>query len=295
MDSPISKKALGVIALDIDGTITARTHDLHPDVVSYFSYLYHEGWAFIFITGRPFQWGFEVLQHIPFSYAFAVQNGALTIEMPERALIDRCYLQSAILTPMEMLCRAFRTGFVVYGGFEQDDRCYYCPSHFPLELLAYIEKRTAFLKENWVPVPSFDELPIQQFSSLKCFARQEEAFALSEAIEKQLHLHAPPNRDPFEPSYFVVQATHPQANKGEALRRFMQKIGHAGVVIAAGDDLNDLSMLKQADVKVVMANAPDSLKALADVIAPTAHDNGIIAGLEAAIQKKNEIERRFPK
>jgi hydroxymethylpyrimidine pyrophosphatase-like HAD family hydrolase len=59
--------------------------------------------------------------------------------------------------------------------------------------------------------------------------------------------------------------------------------GERGKVIAAGDDYNDESMLKVADVKVVMATAPQDLLLKADVVAPAASEEGIIAGLEAAI------------
>ena len=113
---------------------------------------------------------------------------------------------------------------------------------------------------------------------------------LSRAIEHDLHLHAPLNRDPFNPDYYVIQATHPKATKGEVLKDFIQINQIRGPLIAAeGDDNNDLSMLKIADIKVVMANAPEELLKLADVIAPPANHDGIVQGLRQAIER---IDRR---
>ena len=42
----------GIIALDIDGTITVEHHSIEPEVVRYLSGLAAEGWKMIFITGR---------------------------------------------------------------------------------------------------------------------------------------------------------------------------------------------------------------------------------------------------
>lgn len=283
----------GVIALDIDGTITSEMHALHQDVIQYLSNLSREGWTFIFLTGRPFQWGFEVLKHFTFPYFFAVQNGATTLEMPGRHVIDHCYLKRDILPRMETICHALHTDFVIYAGFEYNDFCYYRPKYFKPELLAYIQRRAAILQEKWVAVDSFDHLDAKTFASLKCFAQGESAFILSRQIEEQLHLHAPPNRDPFNEAYFVVQATHPEANKGESLHRFIQLTEHPRFIIAAGDDLNDVTMLKQADIKIVMADAPEALKVMADIVAPVAEEQGIIQGLKEAM-KRIESKREEP-
>ncbi len=279
----------GVIALDIDGTITSETHFIHPDVVTYFDFLQAKGWKFIFITGRPFQWGIQVLQYLSFPYLLAVQNGALTLEMPSQKVIDRRYLATDILPGMESICQEEETDFIIYSGFENEDWCYYRPSFFSQEWLSYLQQRVLILKERWQPLSSFKDLPISLFSSLKCFAKEKQASRLSQQIEEKLSLHAPLNRDPFCSECFVIQATHPQATKGHALRRFIHSFPQPHVVIAAGDDYNDLSMLQASDIKVVMASAPSDLQRLADIIAPPAIHNGIIQGLSEAIKKVNSV------
>ena len=56
-----------------------------------------------------------------------------------------------------------------------------------------------------------------------------------------------------------------------------------GYVIAAGDDLNDLSMLAAADCKIVMENAPLQMHSIAHILAPSAQKQGIIAALKEAV------------
>lgn len=274
----------GIIALDIDGTLTAAINFIHPDVVSYLDSLVCEGWKLMFITGRPFAWGYKVLQHLSVPYIFAVQNGALILEMPSCKVLDRRYLTVKELPFMASLCQEERTDFVVYAGFDNQDWCYFRPTHFQPELLEYMERRTRTLQEKWQALSSFKDLPVTSFSSFKCFATEEPAKRLSQRIEKELKLHAPPNRDPFDPHYFVIQVTHPEATKGLALHHYKNLLNLPGQIIAAGDDYNDLTMLQEADIAIVMASAPSDLQALAHIIAPPATANGIIQGLQQAIQ-----------
>lgn len=276
----------GIIALDIDGTITSDAHQLHPEVIKFFTSLAEAKWEFIFITGRPFQWGYHTLYDLPFSYALSVQNGALTLEMPSREILNKQYLTPAIFPAIEKICSQEETDFVVYLGWEYNDWCYYRPHRFQPSLLEYVNQRSAFLKEKWHPVNDFSGLPANAFASLKCFSNsQEQAMRLSKQIESETELHAPVNRDPYDPSYFVIQLTHPEATKGQALKHFVQCFPNQVPIIAAGDDYNDVTMLKIANTKVVMNTAPEDLKAMADVVAPPASENGIIAGLKQAIER----------
>jgi hydroxymethylpyrimidine pyrophosphatase-like HAD family hydrolase len=280
----------GIIALDIDGTITSEAHFIHPDVVAYLASLHEDGWKLMFITGRPFQWGFQVLKFLSFPYLFAVQNGALVLEMPSQKIIDKRCLTTDTLPLFEKICFEEKTDFVVYSGFDHQDWCYYRPTHLSKDLLAYLQKRVATLGEKWQSVPSFKSLPISTFTSLKCFAKEDQAQHLSQRIEKELKLHAPPNRDPFNPTYFVIQATHPEATKGFALVHVRRSFAQPGITIAAGDDYNDITMLKEATIRVVMATAPSDLQNLAEVIAPPASKNGIIQGLTQAIKLANSYK-----
>lgn len=274
----------GVIALDIDGTVTSQTDDIPHDVIAYFYQLHQAGWLFVFITGRPFQWSIRSLHSLPFPYLLSVQNGALLLDMPQEKIIARHYLSTKLLSPMQAICLREHTDFVIYAGFEHQDQCYYRPQCLPPSLLNYLLKRTARLEEKWRAIGSFNELTFDHFAAIKCFAKEKEAFRLSSEIEKQLGLHAPPIRDPFSPEYFVVQATHPRATKGGALRDYITVSQLTGPIIAAGDDHNDVSLLKQATIKIAMANAPKALLEMADIIAPVASQKGIIQGLSKALE-----------
>lgn len=274
----------GTIALDIDGTLTHDTLAMPERTAAYLQTLAEAGWRIVFITGRTFSSGYEALKALPFAFYFAVQNGAIILEMPKRTVISKKYLTREIFQEMNAICEGHPSDFVIYSGIENNDHCYFRPKRFASSVLDYLEKRIISYSETWHPLDSYEEMMLDSFPSIKCFGLYPSAQQLAQRIEERLGLHVPLIRDPFSLDYYVVQATHPQISKGQALQDLISRIGERGKVIAAGDDYNDLSMLAIADVKVVMATAPKEVLAQADVVAPAAAEEGIIVGLEAAIK-----------
>lgn len=273
----------GLIALDVDGTITDGFHSIPQEVILYLETLYQEGWHLAFVTGRPYKWSMSVLRNIKFPYILAVQNGAISIEMPSKEILDRKYLDSSIFSVLDQICESEESDYVVYKGFEFDDICYYRPSHFSHQLLDYVRRRVVALEENYYPLASYASLQTQPLSSIKCFGDAASAKRLTEKIEAVLGLHVTSVNDPFDSKMMVVQATHPQASKGDVLQTLKQR--YPGIkTIGAGNDYNDASLLEICDIAIVMGNAPADLKELADVLAPPVHEKGIIEGLKRAVE-----------
>ena len=149
----------GLIALDIDGTITYNMKPLDSRVRLFLTGLYEQGWTFVFITGRTFEFGYKVLESLAFPYYYAPQNGAILLEMPERKILNKKYLGKSILPSMTKICEEESSSFVIYAGFEYNNCCYYCPDQFYPDLLTYLEARCKAFGEVWTPLNSSENLP----------------------------------------------------------------------------------------------------------------------------------------
>ena len=69
--------------------------------------------------------------------------------------------------------------------------------------------------------------------------------------------------------------------KASALRRLSEILGTtAGQMMACGDGLNDIPMLKYAGLGVAMANAYEETKKAADYIAPSNEDDGVAEAIQ---------------
>ena len=228
-------------------------------------------------------WGHEVLRALNFNYYMAVHNGAAIFKMPSKQMIAKKYLDVKCLKHVDAIFNSYQTDYIIYTEKETGPLCYYRPNRMPVALQNYLQARAEVFKEKWISLDSYEALPITEFPALKYFGLKKEADFIVQAFE-QLNLHAPLIKDPFNPDYFIIQATHNEVSKGHALLQLKDLLKvPEGKVIAAGDDNNDATMLANADIRIVMANAPEYLLEKADVVAPPANLKGIIVGIKSAI------------
>jgi Cof subfamily protein (haloacid dehalogenase superfamily) len=76
------------------------------------------------------------------------------------------------------------------------------------------------------------------------------------------------------PAYLNI--VHRQADKGRALRMVCEHVGVAPEdAMAIGDAAPDLEMMKAVGVGMAMGNAPDDVKAQADVVGPSNLEDGV--------------------
>jgi len=275
----------GLIALDIDGTITTQLLSMPPRVASFLEKnIDHDQWQVIFLTGRTFNFAFQVLQVLKFPYFIGVQNGAITLEMPKREVVQKNYLSASVFPEMDDICHRRQTDYVIYSGYLNDDKVYYRKTHFSPEQIRYMMTRSKAFKENWIEVESYESLPVHEYASLKCFGDHALAAELSHEIETKLGLHAPLIKDPFEANRYIAQATHAHVTKGAVVRDMRERLMLDGPSIVAGDDFNDLSLFEAGNIKVAMGNSPKALLDHATIVAPPASQEGIIIGLTQAIK-----------
>lgn len=269
-----------IIALDIDGTLTSDLHSLPREVEQYLKKISEGGTDVVLITGRCFSLAYPPLKDWDFSYQLAVHNGAVILQMPEKRIISKQYIDSSVISVLDEIVQTEETDFGLYTGIENQDVCYFRPERFSENLREYVRMRAKICRENWHEVESFEGLPLHCLTAIKFFGDQASALRIQRQVEEKLDLHIPVIRDPIDESVYIAQATHPQVDKGTAVDRV--KNGQDSFVIAAGDDLNDLPMLEKADVKIVMESAPASLKEIADLIAKPAKNHGIIEAIDNA-------------
>lgn len=79
----------------------------------------------------------------------------------------------------------------------------------------------------------------------------------------------------------VGEISDPAVNKGNAIRALCHHLGMTTAdCIAFGDSMNDSEMLQTAGIGVAMGNAPDAVKALADLVCDRCECDGIAKALK---------------
>lgn len=280
------RKHRGWIALDIDGTITDATHHVPKEVAHFLHSVYEKGWEIVFITGRAYAFAHPTLHIFSFPFYLAVQNGADVLHMPSKQLIARNYLDSQTIDAIEKLYRGIADDFIVYSGYDHGDFCYYRPIKFSHVVLEHLRKIMPFSMEPWRAVDHFAFEKGETFPLIKCIGRKAEMQHLEQKLQSLSSIATSLIRDPLDHDrIYLILVTHENATKGKALLRIIEAYGARGPIIAAGDDFNDVTMLEEADFKIVMENAPLNMHPMADFLAKSSQQQGIIKALEKAMSQ----------
>lgn len=268
----------GWIALDIDGTITQDKYSIPSEVINFLHDASKSGWKIAFATGRAFVFARPAVEKIPFPFFLLPQNGSVALKMPEKQIVFKRYMSSSLLSVLKENCE----GFLVYSGVENEDLCYYNFEKFSKQDLLYLEEIQKREKEKFVnlteAIPDFD------FPLVKCFGKLSAMKKIGSKLLKTGFFEVSLIRDPFS-SYYILLITDKHASKGLSLQELFSKEGRGEMVVAAGDDENDMSLLAAADVKIAMPHAPEIVRKIADFIAPPVSEMGIIHALKIVIGK----------
>ena len=98
------------------------------------------------------------------------------------------------------------------------------------------------------------------------------------------HLHCSLAKTPAYPEVDFINVLAPGVSKGKALEKLA---AHLNIplreVIAAGDGINDVSLLTTAGLAIAMGNATDEVKAIADYTTLDVDHSGLAAALDRFI------------
>jgi len=87
-----------------------------------------------------------------------------------------------------------------------------------------------------------------------------------------------------DPARFAFTASHAKATKLHGIICIMEKLNISkDEVIGVGDSYNDFPLLMASGLKIAMGNAIDELKAIADFVTPSVHDDGVATVIEKFI------------
>ena len=84
--------------------------------------------------------------------------------------------------------------------------------------------------------------------------------------------------------YFYTEITNKNVNKWGAIEFLIQKLGiKREEVVAIGDNVNDIEMIKNAGLGIIMGNSAPYIKEIADVVVSDNNSNGVKEAIEKYI------------
>lgn len=263
-----------LIVLDIDGTIAGESNSVREPVKQALSQAQQEGIAVTLATGRMFHSARRFYQAISGTFPLIAYNGAWIQDPLSTERHQHLPVPPAIAAQL-------------LDALEHPDWRKQIQIHCYIDDRLYVREITAET-ERYIQRSGCQVTPVGDLRSLldqpttKVLAMGTDSQLMTQLLATLQQRFAATELHLTQSTTTFFEATHPQANKGEAVRYLAEQL--LGLkpenVLAIGDNFNDREMLEYAGIGIAMGDAPDEIKAIADWVAPGVEVDGVVAALE---------------
>jgi len=267
-----------LLVLDIDGTLVGESNEIHPLVQRAIQAAQAKGIQVAIATGRMYQAALHFHDTVGSTLPLVSYQGAL-IQDPKTQEVHRHWpvdpaLANQLLDYFEQPALLGRLGVHLYV----DDRLYV--RELNPSTIAYTERSRVTAKVGDLrQILRANQAPTKVLATGEDRHLLDTLFTSLQQNFKADDLYLTRSGETF------VEATNPRVNKGFAVCYLAETLLglDASQVMAIGDNFNDLEMLQYAGIGVAMGSAPEPVRAIADWVAPTVEEDGIVAAIERFI------------
>jgi Cof subfamily protein (haloacid dehalogenase superfamily) len=263
--SAMSNEHIKFIALDLDGTILDKNYNLSPRVVNALYACRQAGKRVIISTGRVLASARKPLGSLETVDGFVCSNGADVYDGAGK-LLSETHMDDALSSRIVDFARSRKSHFHAFKG----DDWYY---EIERPYTAFYFKRSGLEGRKC----DFDNMHPLGFT--KCLFLDDHE--VLEIIRRDLETEFGSIIQILYSAPFMLELMVSGVTKASGLKTCVERFGGSlEQTIAFGDAENDEDMLMAAGMGVAMGNAPDSLKAKCDAVAPSVDDEGVAVFLE---------------
>ncbi len=115
----------------------------------------------------------------------------------------------------------------------------------------------------------------------------ERAFEAHEAVKLETDCSALCYHDIYGPETAVAEVFAKESTKSRGVKTLAERTG-ATRIVAFGDNINDIPMLKSADLAVAVANCVDEVRAVADIVIGPNTDDSVARFILDDINRQNK-------
>ena len=265
----LRSRNIKLLAIDLDGTLLNSRHEISQRNRAAILKAIAFGMEIVIATGKTRSSAVALIEELGIRSPGVFMQGLITAEADGSA-------RRRITMPAAVAARVISVGEA--EGFEviayRDNRAY----------AREISQAAIGLEEHGEPLPCLVndwDAPLAEgdLNKIILFGEEARIMALRGVLESELDGAIHITRAGIKG---MLEALPANASKGKAVAALMREMGIAPEEsMAFGDGENDIEMLEAAGIGVAMGNAAESLKRVADVVAPSNDEDGVARMIEA--------------
>ncbi len=270
-------EAIAIIALDLDGTLLNTNKELSARNREALERASAAGIHIVASTGRFYGGMPAFIRELPFLRYVLTVNGAQVLDLASGELIYQSELPCAQAIEIMRYLDDFP---VIYDCYQKDEAWMTAALKLHIDELVSSPHYVRMLHELRKPVPELKAFLAERGEDVQ----KVQLFTNQPALRLRLMEELPRRFENLCVSSSVsdnIEINQAHANKGEALLALGAHLGISRErILAFGDGLNDVSMLRDAGIGVAMENACAEAKAAADYITASCDADGVALGIE---------------
>lgn len=288
-----------MIALDMDGTLLTSEQKISPRTEKAIKHALEEGVQVVVATGRAFYEAHAAIERYELNLPYICLNGA-QVRNEQHEVISTSSLNRNLIDEISDVFKAEDVFYQVYT----DRAIYSTDLERDIEMFLELSRQSGgdvneelirrrmeerIARKSMIEIDDYKEIFNREDEVVLKFLGTSSSKA--KLVRAKNYLYEIGNLAVSASSAGNIELTHETAQKGIALEN-MAEILEVDMkeVVAVGDNLNDISMLKRAGVPVAMGNASAEVKAIADVVTETNQEDGVAKVIERALSGEFDEE-----
>lgn len=288
-----------MIALDMDGTLLTSEQKISPRTEKAIKHALEEGVQVVVATGRAFYEAHAAIERYELNLPYICLNGA-QVRNEQHEVISTSSLNRNLIDEISDVFKAEDVFYQVYT----DRAIYSTDLERDIEMFLELSRQSGgdvneelirrrmeerIARKSMIEIDDYKEIFNREDEVVLKFLGTSSSKA--KLVRAKNYLYEIGNLAVSASSAGNIELTHETAQKGIALEN-MAEILEVDMkeVVAVGDNLNDISMLKRAGVPVAMGNASAEVKAIADVVTETNQEDGVAKVIERALSREFDDE-----
>ena len=271
------KQKIGIIALDLDGTLLDSNKKLSEKNYAALQKAAEAGIEIVPTTGRFYGALPDSIKNLPFLHYAITINGAQAVDVRSGEVI---YSAELPWQQTVELMELFDTLPVIYDCYQENEAYMPAAQKALINEIAPDKHYIKMLHELRQPVEDLKSY----LSEKKKGVQKVQFFTKDIALRDKLLNELPQKYDDLSVTCSLVnnlEINQIHANKGEALAALARHLNlPETATMSFGDGLNDISMLKSAGIGIAMANAQQACKDVADYVTLSNDEDGVAAAIE---------------
>ena len=269
-----------LLICDLDGTLLDSIKGLSQKYADKLNYFLDKGIDLTIATGRDFENTHSVIQNTKIRNPIILTNGAFMAEYPSGSMLEYLTIPPETVHYIFNLADKFKLQTMVFATYDKK-------RNFPRFVKGswWISGETRRLDPEEYQL--FMKEPVISIQFMNPKEQLDEMFSLSEKhpiISRDTHILY--FEDSFLPGMYWLEYNPINAKKEVMVEKLLQKKGYKTEdLIVFGDNYNDIGMLKIAGTAVVVENAPEEIKKLADHIIPSNLEGGVLQFIEDHLEE----------